>query len=146
MIAFHSNQVKSNPICGNQDSNCGHTNRSVQVKRYIWQVPNCNNTSLYWTLVRSHLIWWLKSWINLKQNSKSHSRYGYLILPQNTQNTEWLTYSHLLTGRHSTLKEKTLTKAMCTNYSLGVDIAFEVLNIFGISMFINCLCLLTTFP
>ena len=38
MIAFHSNQVKSNPICGSQDSNCGHTNRSVQVKRYIWQV------------------------------------------------------------------------------------------------------------
>ena len=36
MIAFHSNQVKSNySICGNQD---GHTNRSVQVKRYIWQV------------------------------------------------------------------------------------------------------------
>ena len=39
MIAFHSNQVKSNPICGSQDNNCGHTNRSVQVKRYIWQVP-----------------------------------------------------------------------------------------------------------
>ena len=38
MIAFHSNQFKSNPICGNQDSNCGHTSRSVQVKRYIWQV------------------------------------------------------------------------------------------------------------
>ena len=36
MIAFHSNQVKSNySICGNQD---GHTNRSVQVKRYIWHV------------------------------------------------------------------------------------------------------------
>ena len=38
IIALHSNWVKSNPICGSQDSNCGHTNRSVQVKRYIWQV------------------------------------------------------------------------------------------------------------
>ena len=38
IIAFHSNRVKFNPICGSQDSSCGRTNRSVQVKRYIWQV------------------------------------------------------------------------------------------------------------
>ena len=38
IIALNSNGVKSNPICGSQDSNCGHTNRKVQVKRYIWQV------------------------------------------------------------------------------------------------------------
>ena len=38
IIALHSNWVKSDPICGSQDSNCGHTNRSVPVKRYIWQV------------------------------------------------------------------------------------------------------------
>ena len=35
MIAFHSNQVKFNLICGSQDSKCGHTNRSVQVKRQL---------------------------------------------------------------------------------------------------------------
>ena len=38
MITLHYKQVKSNPICENQDSNCGQTNRSVQVKRYTWQV------------------------------------------------------------------------------------------------------------
>jgi hypothetical protein len=51
IITLRSNLIKTNPVCGSQDSNCGHTNRSVQVKRYIWQVSlflkiNCNKLTL----------------------------------------------------------------------------------------------------
>ena len=109
-----------------------------------------------------------KKWIGLRQNSKSYGGFGYFILTWNSQKTEWFTYSHLFTDQHSTLKAKTLTKAMCMKWlqgpswwsgnecSLGVDTVFEVLNIFGIfcfyKQFINslhgfiyCLCLSTTF-
>ena len=36
IIVLYSNQVKSNPLCGSQYINCGHTNRSVWMKRYIY--------------------------------------------------------------------------------------------------------------
>ena len=92
---------------------------------------------------------WLvaKKWIGLRQSSKSYGGFGYFILTWNTQKTEWFTYSHLFTDQHSTLKAKTLTKAMCMKWlqvpswwsgnecSLGVDTVFEILNIFGIFRF-----------
>ena len=38
IIVLYYNCVKSNPLCGSKDSNCGYTNSSVQMKLYIWQV------------------------------------------------------------------------------------------------------------
>ena len=38
IIVLCYNCFKSNPLCRSQDSNCGHTNSSVQMERYIWQV------------------------------------------------------------------------------------------------------------
>jgi hypothetical protein len=117
-----------------------------------------SNTSLHWISTHSHLIWWLKSWISLRQNSKSYCWFGYFILTWNTKNTEWLTYRHLLTGQHSTPKAKTLTRAMCTKEWLqeglirqswvfiGCRYSFLKFWIYlAFSVFINCLYLFTTF-
>ena len=53
---------------------------------------NMDMVVLHWISMHSHLIWWLKSWIGLKQNLKSYCGFGYFILTWNTQNTKWLTH------------------------------------------------------
>jgi hypothetical protein len=50
------------------------------------------NTFPHWISICSHLIWWLKSWIGLKQNLKSCCEFDYFSPTQSVQDTKWLTY------------------------------------------------------